>query len=63
MLRESLDDIERLERTIIELLAIAHASQPDRHAVSLAQILDEINAAWHGRFAVVGRPLTIASRT
>jgi signal transduction histidine kinase len=60
VLRESLDDIERLERTITELLAIARSPQPDRTPVSLAQILDEIKAAWHGRFALVGRPLTVA---
>ena len=61
MLRESLDDIERLERTIIELLAIAHASQPDGAPVSIAQILDELNAAWRGRLAIIGRPLTIGA--
>ena len=59
VLHESLDDIERLERTILELLAIARSSQPDGAQVSPAQILDEINAAWHGRFALVGRPLRI----
>ena len=61
VLRESLDDIERLERTIVELLAIAHASQPDGASVSFAHILGELNAAWRGRFAMVGRPLTIGA--
>ena len=60
VLRESLDDIERLERTILELLAIARSSQSNGSPVSIPQILDEINAAWHGRFALVGRRLTIA---
>ena len=59
VLRESLEDIERLERTIAELLAIARTSRPERTPVSLVQILDEIKAAWHGRFALVGRPLIV----
>ncbi len=61
VLRESLDDIERLERTITELLTIARTPQPDQASTAaLAPILDEITAAWHGRFALVGRPLTVA---
>ncbi len=60
VLRESLEDIERLERTITELLAIARSPRPDRAPVSLVQILDEIKSAWHGRFAHIGRPLIIA---
>ena len=61
VLRESLEDIERLERTIAELLAIARTSRPERTSVSLAQILDELKAAWHGRFAFVGRPLIVVA--
>ena len=61
VLRESLDDIERLERTIVELLAIAQASKPDGASVSLDHMLGELNAAWRGRFAMVGRPLTIGA--
>jgi signal transduction histidine kinase len=60
VLRESLDDIERLERTIFELLAIARSSQGNGSPVALPYLLDEISAAWHGRFALVGRRLTIA---
>jgi signal transduction histidine kinase len=59
VLRESLEDIERLERTITELLAIARRSEPDHTPVSLGRILGEVNAAWHARFALVGRPLTV----
>ena len=60
VLRESLEDIERLERTVTELLAIARTPQPDRTPVSLVQVLDEVTSTWHGRFALVGRPLTVA---
>ena len=60
VLRESLEDVERLERTIRELLAIARTPRPDHGPVSLVQIFDEVNAAWHGRFAQIGRPLSVA---
>jgi signal transduction histidine kinase len=59
VLRESLEDVERLERTITELLTLARSLQPNRTPVSLAQILAEVKTAWHGRFALVGRPLTV----
>ncbi len=60
VLRESLEDIERLELTITELLAIAHSAPLSGQPVSLAQILKDVSGAWHGRFAVIGRPLTVA---
>ncbi len=60
VLRESLDDIDRLERTVTELLAIARSTPPSGTAVSLAQILADTTRAWHGRFATLGRPLTVA---
>ena len=60
VLRESLQDVDRLERTVTELLAIARSPQPAHTSMSVAQVLDEVNAAWHGRFAIVGRPLTVA---
>lgn len=60
VLRESLDDIERLERTVLELLSIARSSQSNGSPVSVPRILDEIDAAWHSRFALLGRRLTIA---
>lgn len=60
VLRESLDDIERLERTITELLAIARSPQRDGASVALAPLLVDVKMAWHGRFAVEGRPLRVA---
>ena len=59
VLRESLDDIDRLERTITELLHIARTPPTDGMTVRLGQLFREIGAAWHGRLAAVGRPLTI----
>ena len=55
VLRESLDDIERLERTILELLAIARSSQPNGSPVSIAADprRDQRCVAWPFR---AGRP-------
>ncbi|MEY2583645.1 MAG: hypothetical protein QOE09_3494 [Ilumatobacteraceae bacterium] len=59
VLRESLDDIDRLERTIDELLDIARVARVEGGTISLAQLLDEVEATWHGPLALVGRPLMI----
>ena len=59
VLHESLDDIDRLERTIDELLHIARTSHTGDMTIPLGQLFREIGAAWHGRLALMGRPLTI----
>lgn len=60
VLRESLDDIDRLESTVTELLAIARTSPIDGATISLIQLFDQLRTTWHGRLAVAGRPLAIA---
>lgn len=61
VLTEALDDIDRLERTIAELLSIARAQQkPDQH-VDLEAVLAQTREHWHGRLAALGRPLRIES--
>ena len=59
VLRESLDDIDRLERTITELLHIARTPHTEGATVQLSQLFREINDGWHGRLASAGRPLSI----
>ena len=59
VLRESLDDIDRLEQTIGELLQFARTTDADGVTISLSQLFDEVSTAWHGRFATQGRPLAI----
>ena len=59
VLRESLDDIDRLERTITELLHIARTPHTESATIRLGQLVQEIDGAWHGRLALAGRPLTI----
>ena len=59
VLRESLKDIDRLERTIAELLHIARTPHTNGMAIPLSPLFRDIGAAWHGRLALAGRPLTI----
>jgi signal transduction histidine kinase len=59
VLRESLADINRLEQTITELLALARTAKQTPSSCSLEVVLDEVAASWHGRFAAAGRPLVI----
>jgi signal transduction histidine kinase len=56
----ALAQVDRLERTIETLLAVARdASQRDASA-DLAALADELQARWHGPFARDGRPLRVA---
>ena len=59
MLHEAIGDIDRLERTITELLSISRTSNVADTLVSLADVLVEVESAWRGRFAGAGRSLTI----
>ena len=59
ILTEALDDIGRLERTISELLTIARTADPSGTSCVLDDVQNELIQAWHGRFAAVGRRLTI----
>jgi signal transduction histidine kinase len=60
ILHESLEDIERLERTITDLLHVARTPPDTTHAVHPAEVIDLVRDTWHGRLAAVGRPLRIA---
>jgi hypothetical protein len=52
-------DVERLETTIEELLALARDTAAERAAVDLGAVLDELGRRWHTRFAGAGRRLTV----
>jgi signal transduction histidine kinase len=60
VLREAIVDIDRLERTITELLAIARDPGAASVSLSIAAVLRETEVAWRGRLAALGRPLRIA---
>ncbi len=59
VLQEAISDIDRLERTITELLSIARTSQTDTTPLDLGEVFTEIEQSWGGRFAGAGRALTI----
>lgn len=59
VLHDALGDIDRLERTITELLSIARTSPTTREPIRVADLLTEIDATWRGPFAADGRPLSI----
>ncbi|MEO6156564.1 MAG: histidine kinase dimerization/phospho-acceptor domain-containing protein, partial [Ilumatobacteraceae bacterium] len=63
VLRESLDDISRLEQTISELLTIARTPQQQPASCALGDVLQAVDRTWHDRFARAGRPLRISDAT
>ena len=58
-MRDALVDIDRLERTIAELLARARTSNVASATTSLADVFSEVRVAWHGPLAAQGRALRI----
>lgn len=61
VLHEAIGDIDRLERTITELLTIARTSTLGESSASLADVFADIESAWRRRFMGAGRSLTIAA--
>ena len=52
---------ERLERTVVDLLALVRNPEPGRERFDLVFLADEIVAAWHGPLAAAGRRLAVRS--
>ncbi len=61
VLHDALADLDRLERTVAELLAIARAPQATNRPFSVADVLSDLNRKWSGPFARAGRSLRVAS--
>jgi signal transduction histidine kinase len=61
VLQDILNDVDRLQGTIDEVLAIARATDEGDATTSPADLLAEIEARWQGRFDRAGRRLTIPS--
>ena len=59
VLHEVISDIDRLERTITELLTIARTSEITTAALTLDEVFAELERSWRGRFAHADRSLTI----
>ncbi len=60
VLHEALSDIDRLESTIGELLAIARTANVQHATMALDPVLNGVAGAWGERFTQAGRQLTIA---
>ena len=60
VLHEAISDIDRLERTITELLTIARTSNIATSPVTLADVLADVESTWQRRFAGANRALAIA---
>ncbi len=61
VLQEAIADIDRLERTISELLAIARTPDASDSPFFIADVLDEVEAKWLKPFAQANRALVIAT--
>ncbi|MFZ0626729.1 MAG: HAMP domain-containing sensor histidine kinase [Acidimicrobiia bacterium] len=60
VLREALVDLDRLESTIGELLAVARTSTTDDTAVDLLGLLNQVETRWQKRFTRAGRTLAVS---
>jgi signal transduction histidine kinase len=50
---------ERLERTVVDLLALVRNPEPGRDRFDLVPLVDEVKTTWHGPLAAAGRRLTV----
>ena len=59
VLREVLEDLDRLETTITELLAIARTPRSSDSAVQIASVIDTAHGTWAPRLVGDGRAITV----
>jgi signal transduction histidine kinase len=58
---DALAEVDRLEATVEELLALARDIGPAREPLDVTALLDELEQAWRGPLAAGGRPLRIVA--
>ncbi len=54
---DALTEVDRLESTIDDLLALARDTGSQRGAVDIPSLFSDLEQAWHGALAAEGRPL------
>lgn len=57
---EALHEVDRLEQTIEDLLHLGRDVDRPRDLLDLEALFTDAERAWHGRFAVVARPLRVS---
>lgn len=60
VLEEVLRDVDRLESTVAQLLALARDSPLDRQILPMEEVLDQLDRDWRPRLAKSGRSLRLA---
>ena len=60
---QALVDVDRLEKTIDDLLNLARDTAMPRAAVDLGEVLDDLDRRWHETFARAGRRLAVSPGT
>jgi signal transduction histidine kinase len=61
VLQETLGDVDRLERTIAELLSVARTPRTDKSRVMVSDVLADLLPVWRSRLADQGRALALDS--
>jgi signal transduction histidine kinase len=61
MLRGALSQVDRLEATIDDLLALRRDIEVERAPLRLDAVLADLGTRWHGELAAKGRPLRVIS--
>jgi signal transduction histidine kinase len=56
---QAIEETDRLESTIVELLALARDTGGDRPPLDVQATLDDLEQSWHGRLAAESRPLRV----
>jgi signal transduction histidine kinase len=59
-LRDALEDVDRLDATVTNLLALARDPGPPRTPVAVEELVDGAEARWRGALAAQGRSLQVA---
>lgn len=57
LIDESLAEVDRLENTIDDLLALARDTHEGRAPLTVDAVVEELDQSWHGPLAADGRPL------
>jgi signal transduction histidine kinase len=61
--RSALPELDRVEQTIDDLLALARDAHDTAEPLDVQGVLDEIEGDWRGRLAALGRPLVVRSES